>query len=90
MASSCFLTLNQDFKLTGTALGILGSILNFNPDDFAVNPTETKNSVGIFQRPNGDFEAVIVRLEMPPRSLFGLVPSPRAGIHFQHLKGSEI
>ena len=50
------------------------------------------NSLGVFLN-DGDFEAVVFRLEFPVTSLFGVtIPSAsgRPIIHFQYVKGSEI
>ena len=56
-----------------------------------MKPQKAGNSLGVFLN-DGDFEAVVLRLEAPVISLFG-VTIPGAGrpiIHFQYAKGREI
>ena len=48
------------------------------------------NSVGVFVN-GGGFESLVLRLEAPVASLFGLkVSGSQPTIHFQYVKGSEI
>lgn len=57
----------------------------------SLEPQKAGNSIGVFLN-EGEFEAVVLRIEAPVLSLFG-VTIPGAGrpiIHFQYAKGSEI
>lgn len=87
--SGFFLNIDQDFKFSGGPLGILANFLLSEAGDVGIDTATSGNSIGIFRNPEGDTEAVVLRLEMPPISLFG-IGAGRIGIHFQHVKGSEI
>lgn len=95
--SGFFFNLRNQFRIEGGLGGILASILEdevLGPD-FPLPPLESaSNSIGIFQDPDGATEAVVLRVEFPVTTLFG-VPLRNVGVgrpivHFQYVKGSEV
>jgi hypothetical protein len=88
--SGFFFNLEQKFTLEGGLGGPLASMLAETAD--APTTQASGNSIGIFQHPNGENEAVVFRVEFPVMSIFG-VTFPGIGrpiVHFQFIKGSEV
>jgi len=89
--SGFFFNINQEFDIEGGVLGILASFLASNTGSIVPPESKSGNSIGIFQNPEGENEAVVLRLEMPATTLFGIpTGSGRPVIHFQYVKGSEV
>ena len=90
--SGFFFNINQEFKIEGGVGGMLASILSDQPSPSGIPPVKAGNSIGIFQNPEGENEAVVLRLEKPATSLFGVEfgGTSRPVIHFQYLKGREV
>lgn len=90
--SGFFFNLEQRFTIEGGIVGILSKILASNADVALNEATQSSgNSIGVFQGPDGENEAVVFRLEFPVMSLFGVtLPSLRPVVHFQVIKGSEV
>lgn len=89
--SGFFINIEQEFTFKdGLLSGLLSSIFAVDEAVEAVLPKgKSGNSVGIFQNPDGENEAIVLRLEFPVTSLFGVtVGGPR--VHFQVIRGSEV
>jgi hypothetical protein len=95
--SGFFFNIDQRFSIVGGFAGILSTVLTSVADANNVSFPEdaSGNSIGIFQNPDGENEAIVFRLEFPVASLFGITaagtkPDVKPVVHFQYVKGSEI
>jgi hypothetical protein len=86
--SGFFFNIDQKFEIKGGLAGILASFLESATD--APASLGSGNSIGVFQNPNGENEAVVFRLEFPVASLFGVTLASGPKVHFQFVKGSEV